>query len=112
MPPTTVPTAKLPAGNASTPADKPTAEKPSSPQVPPSDRRPLTSAEPARWYVVGFDLPDVQEHRLRTMGLFEGQSVLLVKRSPLIIKVAGARVALAKEIAGGVYVSATCDLTV
>lgn len=112
MPPTTLPAAKPSAATSTLPAEPLTAEPPASPQVPPSDRRRLTSVEPARWYVAGFDLPEIQEHRLRTMGLFEGQTVLLIKRcNPVIIKVAGARVALASEIAGGVYVSATCALT-
>ncbi|QDS94085.1 FeoA domain protein [Roseimaritima multifibrata] len=60
--------------------------------------------------IVGFGLPADQEHRLRTMGLFEGQCLQLIKASnPVIVKVAGARVALAREVADFIYVSAVSD---
>ncbi|GEM_PF-6592902 len=75
--------------------------------VPALEGQPLTAADLAGLQIVGFDLPEAQEHRLRTMGLFEGQCVQLLKKSnPVIIKVAGARMALAREIAECVYVSA------
>lgn len=90
--------------------------------VPPSahslDSQPLSKVQPlskdlcSGLQIVGFDLPAVQEHRLRTMGLFEGQIVQLLKKSnPVIIKVAGARMALAREIAGGVHVASVSAAT-
>ncbi len=74
------------------------------------DSQPLSQCLCSGLQIVGFNLPEVQEHRLRTMGLFEGQIVQLIKKSnPVIIKVAGARMALAREIAGGVYVAPAAD---
>lgn len=69
-------------------------------------RRCLSQADERDLCIVGFELADEHEHRLRTMGLFEGQSLRLVKKSnPVIIKVAGARMALAREIADRVFVA-------
>ena len=93
----------------------PTAMLAASP-VPPAasqlESQPLSNALPlskglcSGLQIVGFDLPEVQEHRLRTMGLFEGQIVQLLKKSnPVIIKVAVARMALAREFASGVHVA-------
>lgn len=58
-----------------------------------------TSGEIAR-----LDLPDASAIRLKSLGLFAGQHVELSRGSnPLIVKAAGGKVAVAGEIARGIY---------
>jgi Fe2+ transport system protein FeoA len=54
-----------------------------------------------------LDLPDTSALRLKALGIFEGQRIELAKRgSPMIVKAAGGRVAIAEEIARRILVRA------
>ncbi|WP_162006669.1 FeoA family protein [Roseimaritima sediminicola] len=82
------------------------ASEPVSPSAPVVSSQRLSAADCGQFQITGFELPSDQEHRLRTMGLYEGQSLEVLRRSdPVIFKVAGARMALARAIAGGVHVA-------
>lgn len=57
--------------------------------------------------IVQLNLPAAEEHRLKSLGLFEGQSIEVQKTetgSPLILTAAGSRVAIAHEIAARILV--------
>ncbi len=58
-----------------------------------------TSGEIAR-----LDLPEACAIRLKSLGLFAGQHVQLsCSGNPLIVKAAGGKIAVAGEIARGIY---------
>ena len=54
--------------------------------------------------IARLDLPEACANRLKSLGLFEGQQVQLARiGNPLIVKAAGGKVAVAGEIAKGIY---------
>lgn len=58
-----------------------------------------------QWVIRRLDLPEACARRLKAMGLFEGQQIEIARRgNPLIIKAAGSKIALAREIACHVVV--------
>ena len=57
--------------------------------------------------IVSLNLSGASAQRLKALGIFEGQTVSVQKRgNPLILKAAGGRVAIAKEIASQIVVQA------
>ncbi len=54
--------------------------------------------------IARLDLPEACANRLKSLGLFEGQQVLLARGgNPLIVKAAGGKIAVAGEIAKGIF---------
>ena len=54
--------------------------------------------------IVRLDLPEACAIRLKSLGLFEGQRVELARGgNPMILKAAGGRIAVAGEIAKGIF---------
>ncbi|TWT98822.1 FeoA family protein [Neorhodopirellula pilleata] len=57
--------------------------------------------------IVRLDLPEACATRLKSLGLFEGQRVELARGgNPMILKAAGGRIAVAGEIAKGIFLRA------
>jgi len=51
-----------------------------------------------------LDLPETCATRLKSLGLFEGQQLQLASTgNPMIVKAAGGKIAVATEIARGIY---------
>ena len=60
--------------------------------------------------VMRFDLPENETHRLKCLGVFEGQTIRLQKPgNPMILMAAGSRVAIADDIASRIIVEAKDD---
>ncbi len=61
---------------------------------------------PPGWVRVGsFDLPTNHTDRLRSMGVFAGQRIEILRSgSPTLIRAAGSRLAISAEIARGIHV--------
>ena len=58
--------------------------------------------------IVRLDLPEAEAQRLKSMGIFEGQSIELCRTGdPLILTAAGGRVAIAREVARQIVVQAS-----
>lgn len=54
-----------------------------------------------------MDLPDACAIRLKSLGLFEGQKIKLARvGNPMILKAAGGKIAVAGEIARGIFMRA------
>ena len=65
----------------------------------------LESATTTSCFVVSLNLPDGSARRLKALGIFEGQELELARRgSPLIVKAAGGKVAIAEDIARQIVV--------
>ena len=57
--------------------------------------------------ILHFDLPEQEAHRLKCLGVFEGQLIQLQKAgNPMILMAAGGRVAIARDVANGIMVQA------
>jgi Fe2+ transport system protein FeoA len=57
--------------------------------------------------IARLDLPEACAIRLKSLGLFEGQQVELTRSgNPLILKAAGGKIAVAGEIAKGIFMRA------
>ncbi|MCM2374098.1 FeoA family protein [Aporhodopirellula aestuarii] len=54
--------------------------------------------------IARLDLPEACAIRLKSLGLFEGQYVQLARSgNPMIVKAAGGKIAVAGDIAKGIY---------
>lgn len=57
--------------------------------------------------IARLDLPEACAIRLKSLGLFEGQHVELTRAgNPMILKAAGGKIAVAGEIAKGIFMRA------
>ena len=57
--------------------------------------------------IARLDLPEACAIRLKSLGLFEGQHVELARSgNPMIVKAAGGKIAVAGEIAKGIFMRA------
>lgn len=66
---------------------------------------PITSFPASTGTVEKIDLPTSVAARLKSLGVFEGQEFELARRGhPLILKIAGSRIAIADDIAGQIFV--------
>lgn len=58
--------------------------------------------------IARLDLPEACATRLKSLGLFEGQQLQLASAgNPIIVKAAGGKIAVAGEIARGIYMRVT-----
>jgi len=65
----------------------------------------LSESASDRCQIVSVNLQGVSAHRLKALGIFEGQEVRLAKRgNPLIVKAAGGKIAIAVDIANQIVV--------
>ena len=69
------------------------------------NHKPLDCADSYPCVVTQLDLGDIEATRLKSMGIFAGQTVELTKRgNPIIVKVAGGRIAISQAIAQKIFV--------
>ena len=74
------------------------------------DARSLSEFRGKNAQILHLNLPESEARRLRCLGLFEGQSIELQKAgSPMILSVAGGRVAISQEIARRIVVQVSGD---
>ena len=72
------------------------------------DARSLSEFRGQNALILHLNLPESEARRLRCLGIFEGQSIELQKSgSPMILFVAGGRVAISQEIARRIVVQAS-----
>jgi len=57
--------------------------------------------------ITRLEVPELMGIRLKAMGLFEGQYLELSRLgNPMIVKAAGGKIAIAREIAQGIFMQA------
>ena len=78
--------------------------------VPASKPLSLSDYEGQTAQVVRLDLPATEALRLKSMGVFVGQSIVVRKLgNPLILTAAGGRIAIAREVARHILVQVGDD---
>ncbi|MDP7395449.1 MAG: FeoA family protein [Lentisphaeria bacterium] len=70
----------------------------------------LSDCSAKRCQVVSLNLTGATAQRLEALGIFEGQDMKLAKRgNPLIVKAAGGKVAISRDLASQILVRAVVE---